>query len=301
MENRQRQFVALGGPCQIKLSGPDADHLEQVLAKAVARLADFEQKYSRYRADSVVSRINCSAGSGQAVTVDAETAMLLDFAFACYEQSDGLFDITSGALRGAWDFRSVKLPTEQALAAVLPLIGLDKVIWSAPTIELPVKGMELDFGGFGKEYAADLVAAVCREDGIAHGLVDLAGDIAVIGSPFGEAYWPIGICDPRATETAIAKVDLYAGGLASSGDYERFMEVGGKRYSHILNPRTGWPVTTVAGITVIADSCLLAGSLATIAMLQGRDASAQWLAELGASHLVIDQHGQLSGSIQSGK
>jgi thiamine biosynthesis lipoprotein len=113
--------------------------------------------------------------------VDDETAKLLDYAFACYKRSGGLFDITSGLLRRIWDFKSGRLPDPSAINDLLPRIGLAKVSWERPRLAFSVAGIELDFGGIGKEYAADQATAVCVALGIRHGLVDLGGDIAVIG------------------------------------------------------------------------------------------------------------------------
>lgn len=297
MESLEHAFHALGGPCHLKLYGSNSARLKAVCQSAVARLAEFEAKYSRYRPDSVVSRINKAAGSGTSVTVDVETSALLEYAYVCHQQSNGLFDITSGVLRRVWDFQSGKLPSQQAIDKVLPLIGLDKLQWQAPQITLPLPGMELDFGGFGKEHAADLLTNLCRQQGIAHGLVDLGGDLSVIGPHPQHGAWPVGIRNPSQPDKAIARIDLPAGGLASSGNYERHMDIDNTRYSHILDPTSGWPVTTAAGITVIADTCLVAGTLATIAMLKGEKHSAAWLAELEVPHLVIKRDGRIEGSL----
>src|SRR5204862_4852338 len=135
-----------------------------------------EQVYSRYRDDSVTTRINKSAGDPYGVEVDEETAGLLDYAAAAHEQSGGLFDLTSGVLRRAWDFKSGRVPEKKKIADLLPLIGWDKLVWRRPRLALPQAGMELDFGGFVKEYTADCAAQVCRASVIAHGLVELGGD-----------------------------------------------------------------------------------------------------------------------------
>ena len=138
-----------------------------------------------------------SAKHAGSIAVDDETAKLLDYAYACYQRSDGLFDITSGILRRIWDFKSGRLPDRNAIDELLPRIGLSKVSWKRPRLTFPIAGMELDFGGIGKEYAADQAAAVCIALGIRHGLIDLGGDIAVIGPHPNLAPWNIGIRHPR--------------------------------------------------------------------------------------------------------
>ena len=292
------QFQAMSSACEIRLDAAAGDG-EPVLAAAaqlaIAEVRRIEAKYTRYRADSIVSRINAAAGSGEAVEVDDETASLLDFACMLNQLSDGLFDITSGVLRRAWDFRAGRLPEPGVLAALLPLIGWLQVEWSNPGgqakhIRLPRPGMELDFGGFGKEYAADRAMAVLANAGQAHGFVNLGGDIRVLGPRADGSAWRFGIQHPRRagdTLATIASVDMLEGALASSGDYERFFEFDGRRYCHILDPCSGWPVSSWASISVTAPACVAAGALSTIAMLKGSDAL-EFLATQGATCLAVD-------------
>jgi len=255
-----------------------------------------EQRYSRYRPDSVLSEINDAARCGGSIIVDNETAALLDYAYACYQRSDGLFDITSGILRRIWDFKSGRLPDCSAIDDVLPRIGLAKVSWQRPRLTFPIGGMELDFGGIGKEYAADQAAAVCVALGIRHGLVDLGGDIAAIGPHPNLTPWNVGIRHPRDSASSIVSVMIDNGALASSGDYERYMEIDGQRYCHILDPFTGWPSHGLTAVSVIADRCLVAGTISTIAMLKGRE-GIRWLSALGIKHLFVDEDGVCGGNM----
>lgn len=274
----------------------DEAQWQRACSAAQAEVLRIEGKYSRYRADSVVGRINASAGDAAGIEVDDETAALLDYAATAHEQSEGLFDATSGVLRRVWDFKSQRLPTQQAIDEVLPLIGWQRLHWQRPRLVLPVAGMQLDFGGFGKEYAADCAAAVLQAGGIRHGLVDLGGDIRVVGPHPDGSPWRIGISHPRAPQTAIALIDLPAGAIASSGDYERYFEIDGVRYSHVLDPRSGWPVQGLAAVSVMAEQCLIAGTATTIAMLRG-NAGADWLEELGLPWLAVTAEQKLLGSI----
>ena len=283
-------FQAMSSACEIRLERGEGDEETSLAAAAklaIAEVQRIEQKYSRYRPDSVVSRINAAAGLTHAIEVDAETIALLDFAQTLHTMSDGLFDITSGVLRRVWNFQSGQLPEAAALAALLPLIGWSQVSWDAPTIYLPQRGMELDFGGFGKEYAADRAMAVLVAAGMRHGFVNLGGDIRVLGARVNGAPWRFGIQHPRSDSSTIASVDMAAGALASSGDYERYFELDGKRYCHILNPKTGLPVTSWASISVTAPACVAAGALSTIAMLKGEEALA-FLETQGATFLAVD-------------
>lgn len=294
----EHRFRALGGPCALHLYAEGEAVLRRAAQAGEAEALRIEAKYSRYRDDSIVSRINAAAGA-EAVEVDDETAALLDYAATAYTQSGGLFDITSGVLRRAWDFKAQRVPAQAEIDALLPLIGWAQVEWQRPCIRLPRAGMQIDFGGFGKEYAADRIAAVLRGCGIRHGLVDLAGDIHVIGAHADGTPWQIGVQHPRA-EGAIATVPLSHGAIASSGDYERGFTLDGRRYSHILDPRSGWPVQGLAAVSVLADQCLIAGTAATCAMLLGAEQGPPWLAALGLPHLLVDAQMQLRGSIATG-
>jgi thiamine biosynthesis lipoprotein len=157
--------------------------------------------------------------------------------------------------------------------------------------------MELDLGGIVKEFAADRLVAMLRECGIS-GLVNLAGDIAVSGPPPNESAWIVAIKHPRK-EGAIAKIKLAAGAIAGSGDYERFIEVDGQRYSHLLRPDTGYPAeNSFCSVSVIAQSCLIAGSVSTVAMLKGSE-GLKWLDEMELPYLAFDQSLKAYGSIEA--
>ncbi len=280
-------FQAMSSVCEIRLDGDDEAALAGAARQAISEVQRIETKYSRYRPDSIVSRINTAAGSGAPVAVDDETAGLLDFAGRLYALSDGLFDITSGVLRRAWDFRAAVVPDGARLQALLPLLGWPLVRWHEHQIELPRAGMEIDFGGFGKEYAADRAATLLAGAGLRHGFVNLGGDIRVLGPRRDGSAWCFGIQHPRQPEATIASVEMAEGALATSGDYERFFERDGRRYCHILDPRTGQPVRTWASISVSAPACVAAGALSTIAMLKGAQALG-FLATQDASFLAID-------------
>lgn len=289
-------FVAMGSPCEIQLYACNQAQADQVFKNAVADIWRLESRYSRYRRESLLSTINSVAASGGRIEVDEETACLLNYAETCYRQSDGLFDITSGILRRAWHFPRGQPPDRSEIDALLEAVGWHRLIWKSPVLEFPVPGMELDLGGVVKEYAADRVAGLCRDAGLHHGLVNLGGDIHVIGPRIDGSPWRIGIQHPRQKGALIQTLTLHRGGLASSGDYERCIILNGVRYSHILNPKTGWPVRYLASVSVVADFCVVAGSASTIAMLK-EQAGPPWLEELGLPHYWVDERGDVGGSL----
>ena len=277
-------FTAMSCPCEVLIE-TDSQSLAQQLGQLAADEAwRIEAKFSRYLPDSVLSHINNS--HQKAVRVDDETASLLNFAVQCHELSGGSFDVSSGILRKVWRFEpGAPLPTQAQIDAVRSRVGFDKVDWAPPFIRVPT-GMELDFGGIGKEYAVDRVLGLlaARFDGAL--LVNFGGDLAANRAP-ATGPWCVGVERPGTDKQARMLLDFTRGGMATSGDTHRYIEVGGKRYGHILDVRTGWPVSGAPrSVTIAAGSCVEAGLLATLAMLQGEQAEA-FLGEQGVQHWCL--------------
>lgn len=279
----------MASPCKFILQGEQSLILN-ACQQAQAEVERIEKKFSRYQDNSLLQSINKNAGK-QATKIDSETAGLLNYAQFCYQESDGLFDISSGILRQSWDFKSNQLPQQKTINKSLPLISWPSIQWDENSIFLPQAGMEIDFGGFGKEYAADRAAEICQRLGIKHGLIDLGGDIRVIGDKEDQSGWAIGIRNPQDPSNAISTIKLHKGALATSGNYERFMKIKDKHYCHILKATTGWPVNYWASISILAPQCLVAGSLATLTML-AEQKGLSWLEEQEVPFLAIDIHGK---------
>lgn len=243
-----------------------------------------EQKFSRYRDDNIVHAINHA--DGKPVEVDEETARLLDYAADCYDLSDGLFDLTSGVLRQVWKFDgSDRLPEPAAVRDVMKRVGWHKVEWDPPRLRLK-PGMEIDFGGIGKEYAVDRAAQGGLEAGGAPLLVNFGGDIYATGPRRDGSPWSVAI-ESVVAGSGTPRIELRRGGVTTSGDARRFLLKDGVRYGHILDPRTGWPVQDAPrSVTVLEDSCTQAGLLSTLAILQGA-AAESFLQEEGVTHWVM--------------
>lgn len=285
-------FKAMGSPCQIQFYASTFSHAEMVYDIVLKRILELEQRYSRYLDTSLISQINRNAGTGNHIAIDPETFALLQYADRCYQESNQLFDVTSGVLRKVWHFNQTTVPSKAQLKEIVALIGWKKIQWNQHDIYLPLTGMELDFGGIVKEYAADVAANLCHQNKISSGIIELGGDVRVIGAlPNGEG-WSIAIRDPRQPDKTVAQFRLKSGAVASSGDYERFQIINGVRYSHLLNPKTGFPVTGLRAVSVIADQCVVAGSLATIAMLKGNQGLAL-LRQLPLGFLCCENNGRI--------
>ena len=276
----------MGSPCELQLYAENDFLAQKIAQQIITDVHRLERKYSRYRADSFLSKINEVAASGGSIDVDEETAGLLNYAQTCYELSDGLFDITSGILRKAWRFDSPALPNEKIIQSLLAKIGWQKLHWENSTLTFSQAEMEIDFGGIVKEYAADRAATLCLNAGISHGIVNLGGDIKIIGAHPDSKPWRVGIQHPRDKTKVWKTLKLKTGALASSGDYERCMVIDGVRYGHILNPKTGYPVRHLAAVSVVADLCVVAGSAATIAMLKEKEGE-KWLKSLGLKNYTF--------------
>ena len=289
-------FKAMGSPCSIQLYASSSKMGKRAAKIAMDDVYRLEANYSRYREDSFLSEINRVAAQGGHITVDKETAGLLDYAATCYQQSDGLFDITSGILRRAWDFKSGNIPAQETILSLIEKIGWHKLNWQRPILTFTVPDMEIDFGGVVKEYAVDRAASLCRDAGIHHGIVNLGGDVKVIGPHYDGSPWRIAIRHPRRPGGVLQTLLLHSGALASSGDYERCITLNGVRYGHVLNPRTGWPVSYMAAVSVIGEFCVVAGSASTIGMLK-EEQGPDWLNELGLPHLWVNVHGESGGSL----
>jgi FAD:protein FMN transferase len=282
-------FRAMAAENELQIHGASEASARAAARDAIEEVARIEAKYSRYRPGSVLSRINAQAG-GPPVPIDAETRGLLAYADACFRQSGGLFDATSGVLRRAWRFDAARVPGDAELEPLLDLIGWPQVELAHDAVRLPRTGMELDFGGFGKEYAVDRAAQVLAARGVASAMVNLAGDVAILGPQPGELPWQVGIRHPRRAGALVATLPVASGAIATSGDYERYLEAGGVRHCHILDPRTGRSARGLQSVTVHAPSCLVAGSATTIAMLKGEGGVA-WLREQGVPFLCVREGG----------
>lgn len=287
-------FRAMASPCEILIDTSDRALAERLVCIAQGEALRIENKFSRYRDDNIIYRINHSAGLP--LEVDAETAALLDYAEHCHQISNGMFDITSGVLRRVWQFDgSDNVPQQAQVAAIAGLLGWHRVNWKRPILTLP-EGFEIDMGGICKEYAVDRSAMLLAAQTDVSFLINYGGDLYANKPRRSTQGWVIGVEQPgqgiqpadiNQPSAAVENFELCRGGVATSGDARRFLLKDGVRYSHILNPLTGWPVGNAPrSVTVLANSCTEAGILSTLAMLQGQGAEA-FLAGQHVQHWVL--------------
>ncbi|HEY1764482.1 MAG TPA: FAD:protein FMN transferase [Opitutaceae bacterium] len=269
---RRLNFRAMATACEIQYTAPGGDAQAAAFAAAAeAWTHAFEARYSRFQPDSIVSRINDAAGK-EWVPIDPDTERLLTLCDTIHFMTRGILDPSALPLIRLWNWKASPpaIPSAEAIASARRLVGWGKVRREPGRIFLPEKGMALDFGGFGKEYAVDIVSLIAKDHGITDSLVDFGHDLRATGAPPGRPAWHIGLEDPKKAGTTWASVALRGKAIASSGDYIRCFVVDGKRYGHIIDARTGWPVANgCTQATVIADTCLQAGMLSTSAFIAG--------------------------------
>jgi thiamine biosynthesis lipoprotein len=272
---RKLSFRAMATQCEVQYSAPGGDAQAAAFEKeAEGWVHAFEAKYSRFQPGSIVSRINDAAGR-EWVEIDAETEALLKMCDTLHFMTRGILDPSALPLIRIWNWKADPpvVPGPEAIREALGLTGWAKVRREPGRVFLAQKGMALDFGGFGKEYAVDMVSMLAGEHGIADSLVDFGHDIRASGAPPGRPAWHVGLEDPKKPGTIWASVALNRRSIASSGDSIRSFTAGGRRYGHIIDPRTGWPVANgCTQATVIADTCLQAGMLSTSAFIAGVEA-----------------------------
>ncbi|MCL1041062.1 FAD:protein FMN transferase [Shewanella marisflavi] len=290
------EFIAMASRCEIlvrhKVAAVEEQayskanlEIERAIVEATDEVRRIEAKYSRFDRESLLSEINRRAGEWQ--TLDDETLGLLKFAEHCYQLSQGQFDITAEPVIALWPFgdRHASPPSKQVIQAARKRVGFNNLDIQDKRLWLPEE-MGIDFGGLAKEYASDIAMAILTKAlPDCDLLVNLGGDM--ITSPAPAHAWQIGIEDPKALDSAERVVALNEGALATSGHSRRYLIHEGKRYGHIIDPSTGYPVKGAPlSVSVFAPQCVVAGMLATLAMLQGEEAEA-FLASQGVVHHII--------------
>ncbi len=268
---RELSFQAMGTACRVFWISP-ASRNSVVASGIIDWVARFEAKYSRFWPQSLVSRINASAG-GDWTALDAEAERLFALCHELHFLTRGSFDPSALPLLRLWDWKRNhhRLPEPTEVDAARSLVGWAKVQRQPGRIRLPEAGMGLDLGGMGKEFAVDQVLQWMRQNGAASALVDFGADVRVDGPPpAGRTAWHIGLENPGRPGSAWTGLGLKSGAVATSGDYHRKFELQGVRYGHIVDVKQGRPALhDIRAVSVVAPSCTQAGMLSTTAFALG--------------------------------
>ena len=264
-------FRAMSTQCQIKLHGVSAAVARDFQRDAVAWVAQFEARYSRFIPDSLIGRINAAAGEHW-VETDPETDRLFNLCQELFFFTRGSFDPTALPLIKLWNWKAnpPSIPDDADIQAARELVGWNKLQRRAGGIFLPQAGMALDLGGIGKEYAVDCVINMAIQRGIPNVLVDFGQDVRARGHAPDKKFWWIGLDDATAPGKCWGGVAITDHAVATSGDYLRHFKINGRRYGHILDPRTGYPaLNDCRAVSIIAPSCTIAGLLSTSVCILG--------------------------------
>lgn len=280
----RRAWSVMGTVLEVAVYGPDSTAAVAAARAARRAVDEVDSLMSSYRADSEVSRLADRAG-GAPLPISAPTEEVLRAALEWGERSEGAFDITVAPVVDVWGFSREQgaIPGEASLDSAKLLVGRDGLHLGDPpgTARLARPGMRVDLGGIAKGFAVDRALAALAARGVVRAMVDLGGNVGVLGDAPGGGPWPIGIRHPRDGDGVGAILDVPAGGAtATSGDYERFFEVDGVRYAHIVDPRTSRPARGVAAVTVLARDGLEADALSTTLYLLGPERGACLLREM---------------------
>jgi thiamine biosynthesis lipoprotein len=294
---RAHSGAIMGTDLLIEAVGPDAEALERAIAAAVAELERVEDLMTDWR-PSELTRLNEAAGRGPH-PVPSELARHVARGVQLGELTKGAFDITYAGVGKLWDFKRVPplVPDAAEVEQALELVGFARieVDLEANTVALPA-GMRIGLGGIAKGYGVDRAMAVLMEHGVEHGLVNAGGDLKALGKKLGES-WQIAIKHPRDVERVLALIPVVNSCVVTSGDYARFFEHEGRRYHHIIDPRTGYPSTGCMSATVVAPAAAAADALATAMCVLGPEEGLAIIEKLPrVEALLVDMQGDVHAS-----
>jgi len=285
----------MGNNFEFSVAGMHQDQAEDCIDEAILEVKRIEKLLTTFDQSSQTNQINAKAGI-EPVPVDQEVFDLIERSLRISALTQGAFDITYGSLdKSLWNFdkNMTQLPDSDQARKMVRLINYRNVILDskAQTVFLREKGMRIGFGGIGKGYAADRAKAVMTALGVQHGIVNAAGDLTVWGNqPTGEP-WTIGIADPDKREFPFGSVTLTNTSVATSGNYEKFVMIDGIKYSHTIDPKTGYPVDGIKSTTIICPSAELADAMATPVMVMGIKAGLGLINQVnGIACIIIDDY-----------
>lgn len=265
---------------------------------AIAEIQRIERLLTTFSNDSETARINRYAGI-MPVSVSAETMGLIQRAARISRLTQGAFDITYGAVdKSLWNFdtRMTALPDPATARKMVRLINYRNVIVdeAAGTVFLKEKGMRIGFGGIGKGYAAECAKRLLQQQGVASGIVNAAGDLAVWGRQPNGQPWTIGIASPGQSHSPFSSLQLENMAIATSGNYEKYVTINGKRYSHTIDPRTGMPVSGIKSVSIICPHAEVADALTTPVIIMGVTAGLDMINQVnGIGCIIIDDHNRI--------
>lgn len=290
-----RSLKLMGNQFQFSAVSDDEDHALASIDAAIEEVRRIEQLLTTYDSKSQTNKINAAAGI-EPVVVDREVFDLIERALRISSLTQGAFDITYGSIdKSLWNFdRAMKaLPEPEVAKKMVMLINYRNVKLNRDelTVFLKEKGMRIGFGGIGKGYAADRAKEIMQHRGVGSGIVNAAGDLTVWGEQPDGSPWTVGIADPDKKEMPFASVLLTNTSVATSGNYEKYVTINGRKYSHTIDPKTGYPVQGIKSVTIICPSAEIADAMATPVMVMGVKAGLNLINQIkNTACIIIDEN-----------
>ena len=293
----QRKFEKMGSSFELTLVHDDPDEAERLIEESIAEIDRIEQLISSWDKDSQTSQINKMAGI-KPQSISKELYDLIERANTIARLTDGAFDISYASVDNLWSFTGEEIhpPSPSLVEASVNKIGFEKIKVNAKqqSIFLPKKGMKIGFGAIGKGYAADRVKALLQTQGVKAGIVNASGDMSAWGTQPDGSAWQIALVNPMNKNKVFSWFSLHNTAVVTSGDYERYLLMEGKRYGHIINPKTGYPSQGVVSCTVFAPKAELADALATALFVMGEEAGIDLVNQLpNVDALMITDDGEI--------
>jgi thiamine biosynthesis lipoprotein len=282
---------------EISAVSDSSDKAETAIDKAFSDIEKIDKLVDFFSDRSEITEINRNAGQ-KPVTISNETLEILERAIYASEKTGGAFDVTIGTEISLWDFHNKTKPEDKVIKQRLNLVNYKNLIINknASSAYLKKKGMLIDPGGIAKGYAADKAVEVMKKNGVKSGLVSIAGDIKAFGFKPDGRPWKIGIKNPRGNDESdeiMATIELTDMAISTSGDYERYFIIDGKRHHHILNPKTGYPAEGCRSVSIVAKEGAITDPFSTGLFIIGAEKGIKLLEEMGIDGIIVDKDGKI--------
>jgi len=296
----KRALSMLGSPFEITVVANDSISAEKALDMAVAEVRRVENLISDWKPDTEISAVNRNAGK-QAVKVSNEVFDLVSRSLKISELTEGAFDVSYASMDRIWKFDGsmTAMPTPEAIQKSVERVGYHNIIMDTKntTIFLKNEGMKIGLGGIGQGYIADNIKALLIANGFHSGIVNVSGDVSAWGTMPDGKPWSVGIVNPMNKNKIFATFPLIDSAVETSGSYEKFVVFDGKRYSHIIDPRTGYPAMGIVSVSVFSKQTEISDALATSIFVMGKDVGLNLINQLkGIECIIIDDQGKIYSS-----
>ena len=302
---RHRKVILMGSRFDITIVDKDSLSSENKIDIAINEIRRIENLISEWQENTIISEVNRNAGI-RPVKVDKEVFDLTKNALKFSQLSNGAFDISIASMDKIWKFDGSiwEMPAENIIKNAIRNVNYENIILDSvnSTIYLKNKGIKIGFGATGKAYSADKTKKLMQSLGVKAGIINASGDIATWGTQPNGKTWTIGITDPFTSGNILKIIKLKNKSIVTSGDYQKFIEIDGRRYSHIINPKTGYPSSGITSVTIIGDNAEIANGISTSIMVLGKKKGLEFAKKFpNYQYFIIEDNGNIIQSKGFGK